>query len=716
MEEFRRSYSRLCKESGAEPQEAVLQQLHQLPRGRLDLATQSLTVDTCRALGKLLHDESLLKELVLSDCMLSEEGSTLLFQGLCDNTTVQRLDLKGNNLRAAGAGALGKLLRQNKSIQSLTLEWNNLGMWDDAFATFCGGLAANSTLRQLDLRNNQISHKGAEELALALKGNTTLQQLDLRWNNIGLLGGRALVNCLPSNRTLWRLDLAGNNIPGDVLRAVEQAMDHNQDRLTAFRENRARTNILSKEVQHLQEEKSKQFLDLMETIDKQREEIARNSRASAARIGQLQEALNERQSIINALKAKLQMTEAALALSEQKAQDLGELLTTAEQERQSLSQRQEKERKLEQQEAADRESKLLRDLSAANEKNLLLRSQVDELERKMKSQQEQLFLTRQELTNTSAELKIRAIQAEERLDAEKRRAKQNMEDLEKLHSKEVNHMTRHLEESERAMQERIQRLEAMRLSLEEELSCSKAAVLTERGQAEEELIKARNQARLEEVSFGHKYVGASGGTLQRSLVEVANGAVGRRTRAQEIPAASRAVVPPQHRLAHLEEKIRLLAQARDEALGTCLQQKQMVAESQARASQLNLQMEGQQRRLEELQQELSNKEQEKAAEVTRVRVELQEQMGRLQADLVAQEALREKVAALERQLKAVGSEHREALLDRESENASLREKLRLKEAEIARIRDEEAQRASFLQNAVLAYVQGSPLRALSPPK
>lgn len=627
MEEFRRSYNRLCKESGAEPQEAVLQQLHQLPRAGLDLTSQSLTVDTCRALGKLLPKETLLKELVLSDCMLSEEGSTLLLQGLGANTSVQHLDLKGNNLRATGAEALGKLLRQNKSVQSLTLEWNNLGTWEDAFAAFCGGLAANSTLRQLDLRNNQISHKGAEELALALKGNATLQQL-------------------------------------------EQAMDHNQDRITAFHENQTRAKLLSKEVQHLQEEKSKQFLDLMETIDKQREEMARDSRASAVRVGQLQEALNERQSIINALKAKLQMTEAALALSEQKVQDLGELLVAADQERQSLSQRHEKERKLEQQEAADRESKLRRDLSAANEKNLLLRSQVDELERKARSQQEQLFLTRQELTNTSAELKIRAMQAEERLDVEKRRAKQNMEDLEKLHSKEVDHMTRHLEESERAMQERVQRLEALRLSLEEELSRMKAAVLSERGQAEEELIKARNQARLEE----------------------------------------------QHRLAHLEEKIRLLAQARDEAQGTCMQQKQMVAESQARASQLSLQMEGQQRRLEELQQELSNKDQEKVAEVARVRVELQEQMGRMQADLVAQEVLREKVAALERQLKVIGSEHREALLDRESENASLREKLRLKEAEISRIRDEEAQRASFLQNAILAYVQGSPLRALSPPK
>ncbi|XP_033703549.1 leucine-rich repeat-containing protein 45 isoform X1 [Tursiops truncatus] len=674
MEEFRRTYSRLCKESGAEPQETVLQQMHQLPQGRLDLATQSLTVDTCRALGKLLQKEALLTELVLSDCMLSEEGAVLLLQGLCVNTIVRFLDLKGNNLRASGAEALAKLLRQNKSIQSLTLEWNSLGTWEEAFAAFCGALAANGALRQLDLRNNQISHKGAEELALALKSNTSLQQLDfppdLRWNHIGLLGGRALVNCLPSNRTLWKLELAGNSIPGDILRAVEQAMDHNQDRQTAFRESQARAHVLSKEVRHLREEKSKQFLDLMETIDRQREEMVRSSKASAARVGQLQEALNERHSIINALKAKLQMAEAALALSEQKAQDLGELLATTEQEQRSLAQRQAKEHRLEQQEAAERESKLRRDLSAANEKNLLLQNQVDELERKVKSQQDQLFLTRQELTNTAAELKMRAVQAEERLELEKKRSRQSLEDAEHLRFKEVEHMTRHLEESERAMQERVQRLEAVRLSLEEELSRAKAAALSERSQAEEELIKAKNQVRLEE----------------------------------------------QQRLAHLEEKLRLLAQARDEAQSACLQQKQVVADAQARASQLGRQVEGLTRRLEELQQELSNKDQEKAAEVTRVRLELQEQNGRLQAELTAQEALKEKAAALERQLKVIASDHREALLDRESENASLREKLRLKQAEIARIRDEEAQRASFLQNAVLAYVQGSPLRTLSPQK
>ncbi|XP_003340325.2 leucine-rich repeat-containing protein 45 [Monodelphis domestica] len=672
MDEFRRSYSRLCKDCGAEPQEAVLKQLHDLREGhgksKLDLASQSLSVDTCGALGKLLHNDIVFSGIILSDCMLSEEGSKLLIQGLCSNTTVKYLNFKGNNLRAMGAEVLGKLLRQNKTLKSLVLEWNNLGIWEESFSLFCEGLGANTTLLQLDLRNNQVNHKGAEELAMALKKNSTLQELDLRWNNIGLLGGRAIMNCLPNNKTLRKLELAGNNIPGDVLRAVEQAMDHNIDRQVSLQENQNRTYVLSKEVQNLKEEKSKQFLNLMDTIDKQREEISRNCRTSAVRMSQLQEALNERHSMINSLKAKLQMTEAALALSEQKIQELTEMLSSSKQEHLNLSQRQSKEMKLEQQEAADREAKLLKELSASNERNMLLRNQVDELERKSKMQQERLFLTKQELTNITADLKLRLTQAEERLELEKRRFKQSLDDSENLRLKEVEHMTRHMEESEQALKERIQKLETVRISLEEEVSRVKKTILAERDQAEEEIIKAKNQVRLE----------------------------------------------VQQRMTHLEEKMRLMSQARDEAQEYCLQQKQTVAETQAKSSQMSLQMETLRRQLEDMQQELRNKEQEKVAEVNKVRVELQEQIGHLQAERTAQEGLKEKIAALERQIKVMSSSHREALLDREGENASIREKLRLKNAEITRLREEEAQRASFLQNAILAYVQGSPLGTANP--
>ncbi|XP_054077366.1 leucine-rich repeat-containing protein 45 isoform X5 [Rissa tridactyla] len=599
----------------------------------------------------------------------------LLLHGLCSNTTVKTLDLKGNNLRTMGAEALGKLLRQNKSIRSLILEWNSLGVWEEGFSFFCQGLGANTVLQRLDLRNNQINHQGAGELAMALKQNASLQELDLRWNNIGLLGGRALLNCLHSNKTLKRLELAGNNVPSDILKAVEtracsaalsaseQAMNHNQDRQTILDETQNRTYILTKEVLSLKDEKTKQFLDLMDTIDKQREEIARSGRMSAARASQLQEALDEQHSIMNSLRAKLQMTEAALALSEQKVHNLGELLNATKQEQTSMAERHFTELQQQKQEGADREGKLLRDLSAASDKNLLLRNQVDELQKKCKVQQDQLFQVKQDLTNTTAELKLRAVQAEERLEMEKKRFKQSLEDMESLRLKEVDHMAQHIEASERSMQDRIQRLEAIRIALEEELSRVKAAALTERGQAEEELIKVRNQARLEE----------------------------------------------QQRLEHLEEKLRLMTESRDEAQNCCLKQKQMVAEAQAKANQLSLHADGLRRRLEELQQDLNSKEEEKVTEVNKVKVELQEQIGHLQAERTAQEGLREKIAALERQLKALSSNHREALLDKESEISMLLEKLRMKEADISRMREEEAQRASFLQNAIMAYVQGSPL-------
>ncbi|XP_010215526.1 PREDICTED: leucine-rich repeat-containing protein 45 [Tinamus guttatus] len=597
----------------------------------------------------------------------SYPGVKLLLNGLCSNTTVKSLDLKGNNLRIAGAEALGKLLRQNQSIRSLILEWNSLGVWEEGFSFFCQGLAANSFLQRLDLRNNQINHQGAGELAMALKRNASLQELDLRWNNIGLLGGRALLNCLHSNKTLKKLELAGNNVPSDILKAVEQALDHNQDRQTILSETHSRTRVLSNEVLSLRNEKAKQFLDLMDTIDKQREEIARSSRMSTARVSQLQEALDEQHSIMNSLKAKLQMTEAALALSEQKVHNLGELLSAMKQEQTSVAERHLKELQQQKQEGADREGKLSRELSAVSEKNLLLRNQVDELEKKCKVQQDQLFQVKQDLTNTTAELKLRAVQAEERLEVEKRKFKQSLEDMESLRLKEVDRMTQHVEASERALQERIQRLEAMRIALEEELSQVRAAALTERGQAEEELIKVRNQTRLEE----------------------------------------------QQRLEHLQEKLRLMTESRDEAQNCYLRQKQVVGEVQAKANQLSLHADGLRRQIEELQQDLNIKEQEKVTEVNKVKVELQEQIGHLQAERTAQEGLREKIAALERQLKALSSNHREALLDKEGEISVLLERLRMREAEISRIREEEAQRASFLQNAIMAYVQGSPLAPLS---
>ncbi|XP_076153996.1 leucine-rich repeat-containing protein 45 [Alosa pseudoharengus] len=678
MEDFRRTFVRLCKESGTEPQESVLTQLHEArsvasgtgTSTRLDLSGHSLSADTCAVLGRALSNDAALTEVVLSDCMLSEEGAKLLISGLCCNATIRLLDLKGNNLRGSGAEALGKLLVRNKTIRRLVLEWNALGMWDEGFSIFCEGLATNCHLTQLDLRNNQINHQGAAELAMVLKRNSVLQELDLRWNNIGLLGGRALLEGLQQNRTLFRLEMAGNNVPSDTIKALDQAINHNADRLNTLRESRSKTTVLSKEIQILKGEKNRQYMSLMETIDKQRDEMGRSSRNTTLRVGQLQEALNEKKSAVNSLTAKLHMSEAALALSEQKVQSLGEQLTRMQQEKAELKERQARDMQKEVEESTLREAKLHKEVQTVTERNHQLQNKVDELERRCKLQQEHVFELKQELTNNTAELKLRLAQTEERLDMEKRRSKQALVDMDALRQKEVDHVTRHLEDTERALQERILKLEGQRIQLEEELSRVKAAGVTERAHAEEELGKVRAQVRLEE----------------------------------------------QQNVSSLEEKLRVLRQARDEAQHLCTQQKQNIADLHARLGQHSVEMDTVKRRMDELQQELSGKEQEKVTEVSRVRVELQEQIGHLQAERTAQGGLKEKIAALEREIKVLSSNHREALLDKESEISSLLERLRMREGEIQRMREDEAQRASALQNAILTYVQGSSLGHFSPKK
>lgn len=313
-----------------------------------------------------------------------------------------------------------------------------------------------------------------------------------------------------------------------------------------------------------------------------------------------------------------------------------------------------------------REAKLRQELAAANEKVLLYRNKVDELERKCKMQQDQVFDLKQELTNTSAELKLRAVQAEERLEAEKRRFRQSQDEASALRQKEVEHMARHMEDSEKLAQERMLRLESTKMALEEELSRMKSTLANERAQAEEEVQKARSAAQQEE----------------------------------------------QQHAAVLQDKIRTLTQSRDQGQSQVLQQKQLAGELQAQNNQLCLEIEGLKRRIDGVQQELSKKDQEKVSELTKVRVELQEQIGHLEAELTAQEGLKEKISALERQQKVQANTHREMLLDKEGEISSLLEKLRLKDAEIIRMREEEAQRASLLQSAILNYIS-TPLGSTS---
>ncbi|XP_052762875.1 leucine-rich repeat-containing protein 45-like [Mya arenaria] len=668
VEEFKHSFLRLCREHGLEAQDCVVNLLKSLEHSSkkeklvLNLSTNSLTSKTCAVLGKIVAADHTFVEYKFADCMLSEDAVKGLAYGFSRNSYVRKLDLKGNNIRGSAAEALGKMLRHNKSILSLCLEWNALGMLDNAFTIFCEGVGANSKLQALDLRNNQISHDSAAELCRALKQNSSIRALDLRWNNVGLLGGRAIVEMLQTNKIITRIELAGNNIPADILKAIETALSQNQDRELITDDHQKKTSMLTKHIHHIEKERATQMDELMGTIDQQEELLRKGKRSSNDKISQLQVALGERKAAFNSLASKLAMTESELALVEQKCNDYSVIITRLKQELSESSSVHQSDIRREREDRGNTEMKLLKELSEANERNISFETKVEDLERKTRQQTEQIFGYKEQITSLQAEIKMKGSQFEERLQSERSRNKDGLHEAELIRQKEVSRLKTEFEETEKALRERINRLEMSRLQLEEEISQLKTAAVTDKLHAEENISIAKQKVKLEE----------------------------------------------ENRVKALEEKLRVLSVSRDDLQAHHNQHNTSIKELTSKNSSLTLEVESYKRRIEELSEEVNNKNMHTMQEVGKVRIELQSVHTKLDNEKAIQRELRDRLTEADNKLSEQMMKHRDLLESKEREITHLQEKLRAREAELSRSREEEMQRAQILQSAVMNYVSKVP--------
>jgi Ran GTPase-activating protein (RanGAP) involved in mRNA processing and transport len=195
------------------------------------------------------------------------------------NTTLTSLDLSSNELRSAGALAVGLSLRVNTTLRVLSVSDNSLGdadaveADDDAAAaarlgaleTLLGALAHNAALTELDLSCNSLgahwvaccdfrSLLGAREdvranteacmaqLGSALAANSTLQRLLLRRNNLSDTSMRELAAGLAANRSVLHVDVEANEVRAEGLRELLGALRRN----SVLQSLNVRQNLLTK--------------------------------------------------------------------------------------------------------------------------------------------------------------------------------------------------------------------------------------------------------------------------------------------------------------------------------------------------------------------------------------------------------------------------------------------------------------------------------------
>ncbi|XP_049337890.1 NLR family CARD domain-containing protein 3 isoform X2 [Astyanax mexicanus] len=152
----------------------------------------------------------------LVGCDLSEKSCASLASALSSNSsTLRDLNLNNNNVQDSGVKLLSAGLK-NPHCKLETLELNKCNLTEKSCAALASALSSNSsTLRELNLGNNNLQDSGVKLLSAGLKSShCKLETLGLINSSITEEGCAALASALKSNPShLRELDLRVNN-PG----------------------------------------------------------------------------------------------------------------------------------------------------------------------------------------------------------------------------------------------------------------------------------------------------------------------------------------------------------------------------------------------------------------------------------------------------------------------------------------------------------------------
>uniref|UniRef100_A0A3B1JA57 FISNA domain-containing protein n=1 Tax=Astyanax mexicanus TaxID=7994 RepID=A0A3B1JA57_ASTMX len=232
------------------------------------LASCDLGVKTCENLESVLNlENSSLKELDLSNNNLQDSGVELLSAGLkssqcklqilrlalcnigrktcenlesvlnLENSSLKELDLSNNDLQDSGVELLSAGLKSSQcKLQILRLASCNLGV------KTCENLESvlnleNSSLKELDLSNNDLQDSGVELLSAGLKNSQCkLQILRLASCNLGVKTCENLESVLNlENSSLKELDLSNNDLQDSGVELLSAGLKNSQCKLQILR-------------------------------------------------------------------------------------------------------------------------------------------------------------------------------------------------------------------------------------------------------------------------------------------------------------------------------------------------------------------------------------------------------------------------------------------------------------------------------------------------
>jgi len=656
-------YCAICEARKEFPDDTVIVKLRHcssMSTGELDLSNLTFTSATCSILAEILKNDSSVRFLKLADVMLSEQHVKKFLDNLASNSFLKKLDLRGNNLSKLSCETLGNFVRSNHTITHLLLEWNNLGFCNQAFSSFMDALSTNTTLVHLDLRNNQIDHKGGKEIAKMIRFNTTLKKIDLRWNNLGVCGGRYICDALKSNCTIEQLEVGGNNISMDICDNIESKLmriNNNDCSNLPCNESFLTVDALNREISTIKRGNQQHIEDILKSCQNEKDLMLQTCLDDDNQIKLLQQTLNENHCALRTLRAKLDMSEANERMMTSQLEDKQKLVELARSECQELIRKSEVDLKQQKEIHDGVMNKMKVEFEDLQLSNANMSSKITDDERKIVNYQQDISLLKKTNNQLKCSHREELSSLEERLTSDKLKFTREMEERDSRRKEETDRKEKVAEDRIRECEEKVVKWKGEKCCLEEEVRDLRRKMREEKVSCEKEVESLRKN---------HKF------EIDALKLELEN-----RTKSHQNETTNLTKELSTSNAKLLQEST--LKQSRDIEIAACKES------------------------LQSLQNQLQLVNAEHEREMSNVRNEMKKREIQTSDELNSVSGLRGDIASLRKEIDENNCKHRKQLDDKQQENEKLKAEIRRLECEAGERLEEDQRKMEALHQALMQF-------------
>ncbi|KAA0721505.1 NACHT, LRR and PYD domains-containing protein 4E NALP-epsilon [Triplophysa tibetana] len=173
---------------------------------------------------------------LFSGCGLTAESCEVVSSALqSSECPLRELDLSNNHLKDSGVKLISDALKNTKcQLHTLRLSWCHVT--EECCVSLSSCLQSSSSLRELDLSNNDLKDSGVKLISDALNThNSKLQKLRLSGCNLSAKCCVSLSSCLQSSSSLGELDLSNNDLKDSGVKLISDALNTHNSQLHTLR-------------------------------------------------------------------------------------------------------------------------------------------------------------------------------------------------------------------------------------------------------------------------------------------------------------------------------------------------------------------------------------------------------------------------------------------------------------------------------------------------